>query len=66
MTSKEVADKLNEKHLEELIIGECPSCLKKTEFKYVGEQETFRGSYSMYSCKNCETTIPIESIKISD
>jgi len=64
MKSRELADKPNKKHLEELIVGECPSCLEKTEFEYIGERETLRRqSFYLYNCKKCNTTCTLKSIK---
>lgn len=67
MKSRKLIDKSNKKHLEELIIRKCPSCLEESEFEYIGEQETLREQpLYLYNCKKCNTTCTLKSIKISN
>ena len=61
---KKLLDKSNNKNIEKLIVGICPSCSERSEFKFLGLQETYGEPYDIYDCKNCESSIPLEDIKL--
>ena len=43
--------------------GYCPSCEKKTEFRYLGRQETFPGESDLvlYNC-DCNSTFNFDTV----
>jgi len=59
-------NKLENKIIEEIVSGKCPSCLVETKFKYLGEQETLKEPLYLYNCLNCKSTISLGNIKIKD
>jgi len=55
---------MEEKDIEEIVNGICPSCDADTAFKYIGTQEGIAEykDVQLYNCLDCGTTISLKKI----
>lgn len=51
--------------VDEIVVGECPSCETEAVFEYVGDQDYGKnGGGHLYNCNSCFSSLPRHRLKV--